>query len=388
MVQARETIFSLSDEFRIDLVRITPSPLTPGESADLVLEVQNLKDQAITNSYFELTPEYPISILTPRISFPVIDPRETKELHFKIAADSAAQAGSFKTTLVYNVASLDLSASAPINVTVTKSKTLITTQVQTEPERVAPGSSMKIRLTLKNTADSTLKDISVRIDFLNGSVPLAPLDSSSERIIKHLGVGEEAEVEFNSIASPNAKLDVYRVPIAIRFHDELGKQFISNDIIGIAVDTPPQYQLNLEQREVFTKGDKGKVSVTLSNTGVSEMKFITLSILEGDGYSVLSKNTAYIGNLESDDFETADFDVFVDQEDGVVPLTFLIQYKDVYSKEYGAKLTIPLKLYTEEQAKTFGLKQNSNGSYFAIGAIVLIIFGVIIYRKKKKMSIL
>src|SRR3989344_946549 len=91
LVNARETIFSLEKELRIDVVRIDPSPLVPGHSSDIVLEVQNLKDQPLTNMYFRLTPDFPLTVENPEVTFPIIQPRETKEEAFRVTADPASQ---------------------------------------------------------------------------------------------------------------------------------------------------------------------------------------------------------------------------------------------------------------------------------------------------------
>ena len=387
-VQARETVFSVQQELRIDLVRIDPSPLVPGGSSEVLLEVKNLKDVPFYNSRFSLTDEFPVYIDSDPVTIPVMQPGETKELRFRIHADPAAQEGSFKTTLQYDVKELKIVATARINVTVKKSKTLIATGVVTDPERGEPGSEMKVKLTLKNTADSDLKDVNVRLDFSNASLPFAPLAATSERVVKLLRVGEEQTVEFLLLVSPDAGLNVYRLPVSVRFFDDLGKEFTSQDVLGIVVDAVPEYSLALEQTDLFTSGERGKVAVTLSNVGVADMKFVALTLLEGEGYSILSKKNVYVGNLESDDFETEDFDVFIDGYKGVVPLKFLVQYKDVYNKDYGAEQVVPLKLYSDVEAKRLGLKSNGNAVWLVVGVILVLIGVVVVYRKRKKMPLL
>ena len=389
-VSARETIFSLEKELRIDVVRIDPSPLVPGHSSDIVLEVQNLKDQPLTNMYFRLTPDFPLTVENPEVTFPIIQPRETKEVAFRVTADPASQEGTYKLTLVHKVTSLDLSATAQLNVTVRKSTTLVGTSVETIPNRVEPGQEVTVRLTLRNTADSDLKDVSVKFDFANGSLPFVPVGSGGERVIKSLKAGEDEVVELRMLTSPTAAIDAYRFPVTIKFFDELGKQFSSSDVIGIVVDAVPKYNLGVEQRSVFTKSDQGRVSLGLSNTGSADMKFVTVTLLDDPAYTIVSKKNVYVGSIESDDSETVDFDVYINEvpENKVIPLKVRLQYSDAYNKEYGLEETIPMLMYTQGEAERLGLKEGASGTIFVVVIIILLVIGLIWWRKRKKMPVL
>ena len=390
LVNARATIFSLEKELRIDVVRIDPSPLVPGHSSDIILEVQNLKDQPLTNMDFRLTPDFPLTVENPTVTFPIIQPRESKEIRFKVTADPASQEGTYKLTLVHKVTSLDVSATAQLNVTVRRSTTLVSTTVETIPNRVEPGQEVIVRLTLRNTADSSLKDVSVRFDFANGSLPFVPVGSGGERVIKSLKAGEDEVVELRMLTSPTAAIDAYRFPVTIKFFDELGKQFSSSDVIGIVVDAVPKYNLGVEQRSVFTKSDQGRVSLGLSNTGSADMKFVTVTLLDDPAYTIVSKKNVYVGSIESDDSETVDFDVYINEvpENKVIPLKVRLQYRDAYNKEYGLEETIPMLMYTQGEAERLGLKEGASGTIFVVVIIILLVIGLIWWRKRKKMPVL
>ncbi len=386
-VQARETVYSLRDQFKIDLVRIDPSPLSPGSTSDLVLEVKNLKDQSIENTRFELTSEFPLQISTTILNFPVLQKGETKELLFKITAHPDAQDGSYKTTLHYYINDIAMTATVPINITVRRSKALLTTFVETFPSRVEPGKEISLKLKLRNTADTSLKDLTFRLELLNVSLPFIPVGATSERTIKVFGINEVQEVEFTLLVSPTAELTIYKLPLSIKFSDALGNQFTTQDIVGIIVDSAPEYSLTLDRSEVFNKGDKGKVSLAVSNIGNSEMKFISLTLLSSENYQILSKEKNYIGNLESNDFETADFDIYINKNLDSLPLKVLLEYKDVYNKYYRKEQEIQLPLYTKSDAVKFGLKTNNNALWMFFVVVVLLVFAIIIKKKyfpKKK----
>ena len=51
------------------------------------------------------------------------------------------------------------------------------------------------------------------------------------------------------------------------------------------------------------------MTIGLSNIGPSDIKFLILEIKSSDEYEILSNTKEYMGNLESDDFETSEFSI-------------------------------------------------------------------------------
>ena len=131
--------------------------------------------------------------------------------------------------------------------------------------------------------------------------------------------------------------------------------------------------LNLEDRDVYQKGQRGKVVISLSNIGASDINYVTLDLQSSESYESLSTSTVYIGNLESDDYETAQFDLYIKEYQPELPLSFKLYYKDNFNKEYQEDLTLPLKLFTAREAAMYGLsKKKSN--LLVIMIITIIIF--------------
>ena len=66
-----------------------------------------------------------------------------------------------------------------------------------------------------------------------------------------------------------------------------------------------------------------------------DIKFLNVKLDKAEGYKVLSPYEVYIGNIDSDDYETADFKINVDKaskEKVILPLT--IEYNDANNQEY------------------------------------------------------
>ena len=58
---AVETVFK-SDEVRIDLVKIDPSPIKPGETFDIWFDVTNIESYILRNLKLTISTKFPFSI--------------------------------------------------------------------------------------------------------------------------------------------------------------------------------------------------------------------------------------------------------------------------------------------------------------------------------------
>jgi len=61
------------------------------------------------------------------------------------------------------------------------------------------------------------------IDSYYNSIPLVPINSSSQKMIGYIGAGEEKEIVYQVRAMADAKAKVYKVPIRMTYHDSGGK---------------------------------------------------------------------------------------------------------------------------------------------------------------------
>ena len=114
--------------------------------------------------------------------------------------------------------------------------------------------------------------------------------------------------------------------------------------------TATEYFLNIESSDVFTKNKKGDLVISLSNIAPAEMRFVTMELKENDNYSVISTPKIYLGNIESDDEETAEFTIKTNKETGMVPLDVVLEYKDPYNKQFKAEEKVKYSLATIDSA--------------------------------------
>ena len=126
------------------------------------------------------------------------------------------------------------------------------------------------------------------------------------------------------------------------------------------------------------------MTVKIVNKGLPDMKFVNVKLGKSDKYRLISPAEVYIGNIDSDDYETADFRLYVEkasEKKVVLPLT--VEYKDANKKDYKDIVNLELPLYSSSEAKKLGLVQ-SNGKLNWIVLIVLAVAGFFGYRMWKK----
>ena len=128
------------------------------------------------------------------------------------------------------------------------------------------------------------------------------------------------------------------------------------------------------------EGQKGSVTLKIVNKGFADAKFFSVKVLP-DGLTLLSEDEVYIGEVASDDFETATFDVLFNKVNA--DLTAIVEYKDFDNKLVTETINLPVKVYSKEKALELGIIQPNRVPYY-IGGVVLLIILFIIYRSIKK----
>ena len=135
---------------------------------------------------------------------------------------------------------------------------------------------------------------------------------------------------------------------------------------------------------MLLKGQESKFSIKVTNKGLSNVKFLEIELQGGLYYTILSQKNVYIGDINSDDFDTAEFNVFFKENaPSSTNLPVIVRYKDGLNNEYEENFNLQATTYTTKQATELGLIAKSNTTtYIAAGIVIVVIY--FIYRKIKK----
>ncbi|MBU1203515.1 MAG: hypothetical protein KKG60_00415 [Nanoarchaeota archaeon] len=375
------------NNLKLTIQKYEPDPVESGGVFDLYLRAEALYSAPfkndIKNLKIELVENFPFSGYSTKVKeLGTLKEGNVIDFRYRIKVDAQAAEGYneiyFKyysgDTLMYTSPLLEIKI-APLDTS------LAVSEISTEPERIEQGVASKIGIKIKNTADSVMKDVKVKIEL--GSIAITTLNSVNEKKIRILEKGETSEVFFDVITDADADSGVYNIPLNLTYHDEEGNLINKNYEFGLLVGGEPEYLLNAEDSDGLVKGKSGKVVISLSNTGVGDIKFAIITLLGGKDYDVVSKDKVYLGNLESDDYETAEFTIYP-KKSGNIGLDVLIEYKDAFNKEINKVEKVGVMVYTKGQATKYGLMKKSGGVLTLVFYLVIILLVISGYRNWKK----
>ncbi|MBS3108484.1 hypothetical protein J4409_01300 [Candidatus Woesearchaeota archaeon] len=374
IIYAIESVIS-HEELRFDFKKTDPSPLGPGKIFDVYFDITNLQSYTIRNvqiNIVDLFPFYSLDENKTSILMDEIRPGEKKSIKYAVGINKDIDEGTYQLSLQYYSNRIGAIVSKDFNLDIKRVGVVVApTNIRLEPERIRPGGTAKLEVDIANTVSYTITDVAAEL-ILDGT-PFVTLGETSEKKIRQLAPNTKVTLDFNLILNPDAELKVYRVPLLITYFDNLGSKNVRNNTVGITVYAKPEYNVDLENSNIFTKGQSGEITISIANKGNSELKFLNIEILESDDYKIISNPDVYVGNLESDDFETATYKIYTETSKPA-KLRFKIGYKDTYNKDFSDDVEINLPLYSKWTAQNLGLVQRNMSWVYFIIAILVVLF--------------
>jgi hypothetical protein len=263
---------------------------------------------------------------------------------------------------------------------ISSASALTINSVLATPSQIAPGEVSIIELGVENNGENTISDVSVSLDLTN--VPFAPELSSSEFNFDEIKDGRIKYAIFKIRALNDATAGIYKIPVQVTYNEE-GEIKKMSSLIGLTINSPPILDASIEAG-LLLKGNEDKISVKVVNKGLSNVKFLEIEIKKASYYSITSPERVYIGDLDSNDFDSGDFTVyFKETAPPTVNVPVTLRYRDILNKEYEETFNLDAHVYSQEQAINLGLIKRNNTFVYVIVVIVLIVI-YIIYRRIRK----
>jgi len=244
------------------------------------------------------------------------------------------------------------------------------------PEKISPGENVQLRVTLENVGNDDIENVLVSLDL--SDVPFAPLRSSSEKIIDKIRDNDEETVLFELVALPDASSKIYKIPVRISYNSTL-----KSSLVSLEVSAKAKLDLILEESEVVKVNDKGAVTLKFINNGLTQIKFLKVTLQDSPYYEILSPRSLYIGEVDIDDFETEEFVIIPRTKNP--RLALILEYSDSNNNEIKETRSINVNVYTFEEAKHLGLV---NSGFSKLWLVVIVLLALIfisykIFRKRK-----
>jgi hypothetical protein len=242
---------------------------------------------------------------------------------------------------------------------------------------VYPGEEGKISIDIHNNDDFDIEFVSMELNL--EKVPFITI-GSSEKSIDEIDEDDKEKVTFTIKPSTEVIPGDYEIPYTIKYTN-VDTETIATKTgsFGLRVNAKTELAFSTESKNNVIN-QKGKITLKIVNKGLGEVKFISVQVFP-QGYDLLSPDTVYIGNIASDDSDTASFDVFFNTLSPSVSAK--VTYKDLDNKDQSKTVILPIGVYTEEKALELGIIHKSN-TMFYVGIIVVLLIIWFIYRKIKK----
>jgi len=183
---------------------------------------------------------------------------------------------------------------------------LTISSVSSSPSEIAPGQRASISFNLENNFEDGATDISVKLNL--DSLPIAPYGSGAERTIDRIKTEKSKGVEFEVSVSSTAQSQTYKIPVSISYKSN-NQALTKTDFISLIVRSKPQ--IIALSSDILIKGRENTLNVKVINNGLENVKFLNVKMLPVSGIRMTSSNEAYIGDLNSDDSDTAEFKFFI-----------------------------------------------------------------------------
>ena len=379
-------------KLKATLLSQSPDPVEPGQIVTVKFKIENEGTQTDDNVYVKLIPNYPFEIYGDSSNKNIgklkalTTGADAVIVEFKLRVDDGAIEGESNLELELNYGKGGIKYSEgefKIDIQ-THDAVLDITSVEIDQEKIIPGETAKVSVMIKNLADSLLKDIRFKLDFNDDSLPLAPYKSSSERRVAQLNSNFQDTLNFQLIADPEAKSGLYKVPLEITYRDEKGKNYSISDILAVTIGDIPKVSPFIKRSTVLQSQKEGKITISMANSGITDVKFLELFILPSDDYQLISTSDYfYIGDIDSDDTESEEINIYVNKGVEKLNLPVRLKYRDANNKDFQQAFDLEMNLYSEKNLKKFGIIQKSNTGVYLI-ILILIAGGYYWYRKNKK----
>jgi hypothetical protein len=362
--------------FRVTILKYEPTPVQPGEVAEAWIQVTNtgrVASKPVTILIDDSYPFTPISEADKRIALGPIAAASSYVTRVKLAVDSAAVDGMYSfpvrtTTDGSTVLTTDVSLEVRAG-----SSTISVLSAQTEPEYVVPGAPASLLVTVRNARASTLRDLTLALDLTN--TDLATVGTTNRQILSTLDGGETATFRFELIANPEKQSGITTVPLTFTFANTEGKTITQSEKAGIIVHALPAVSVIVDRVTPLANSKDVTALVRVVNKGLSQIKFAEVTLENGDGYALSTgRRVAYVGNIDSDDFQTAEFVLTPRAAQGTLRGT--LTYSDA--------LNMPRTLAVEAPV-TFPISGRGGAKPLVwVVLVVLVIGGVIFWRRRAK----
>jgi hypothetical protein len=387
--------FSIGGAFAVAGLNIVlsnqnPDPVSPGNFVELNVKVSNtgssdIRDAKVVfveNDNFKIA-EGKSNILEVGIlpSFSALSERGSVTAKFLVEVSENTPFGLNPVEIMVDSSNGLFTKEISINV---RDKSPILNINNVVSNEVEAGDINQLSFEIENINGVALRNFIISLKLNEVTDQILTINSdTSQKVISSIRAGESKKLEFEVLVSPEAVSDSYLLPVEITFEDSLGNSHLSSFFLSVLVYSKPDLSLKIDSQDSFELG-MNRISFAISNPGTSSVKGTEIEILDSQTYEVLDGGYTYIGDLNPDDFQTNQLQIYLKEEG---PIMAKLSYSDSFNNKEERIVEMPVKTFNSEELERYGL--SVNGSIFSGFTGILIVLVVLVavvffYNRRKK----
>ncbi|MFB6144735.1 MAG: COG1361 S-layer family protein [Candidatus Nanohaloarchaea archaeon] len=350
------------------LVKTEPTPLKTSEYADVWIEFTNKGGSTAQDLKVSYRPSYPFSVDPGEKTswdFGKVLPGEEYQVHLKVKVDENAVQGTNRLRFAISTGGVTVVEEVPVEVR--SDNNILSVQQVSFPEKVSPGSSHMMGVELENLADSTLKNVQVSLDL--SQTPIAA--ETTTATVTSIKPGGGANVSFRLAVDGEAENGVHRIPITLSYENEAGTEFTRKTTTGVRIGGEPMLEAGVNDAGILEPGKASTVTFRIVNRGYGTANFVQFSLGETDNFKLASNEKVYIGNMESDDYQTAEYTLTPTADPGTYTLPVKLSYRGSNGEIKTVERNVTLEVYSAAEAR----KLKGGGSNPLIFIVILLALG-------------
>lgn len=356
-----------------------PEPLQAGEYADIWIRATNTGNAVAEKPVFKLQESFPFS-LTGRTEWRVdggLNPGDTYTIRAQVKVSENAVFGKNDLEILKSTNGGKTTVTDEVSLEVRADDRSLFVSDLGFSERVEPGSSAEMTLTLENQAESLFRNIDVSLD--TSGIPVATRETSRKRV-SSIESGSSENVPFTLDVDGDADNQLHNLPIKIKYQDQAGNELEMTETTGVNIGGYPNLDVAIEESDIRGPG-KGKVTFRVINKGEGRARFTEIKLEETEQFEILSEESIYLGSMIADDFQTAEYEVYVNATDEI-ELPVSLSYRDG-DGDQNEQFDITRELYSKSELRRYGLA-DSGGSIVPVLMLMVLIGGGLYYWRRRK----
>jgi hypothetical protein len=191
-----------------------------------------------------------------------------------------------------------------------------------------------------------------------------------------MGPGEQFLLQYNLLVDKNALEGTYTQYLKLCFDSNCTSFAKTSFDISVQPGGTPNIEAGIDSADTFSGGMTGIVTFHIINRGLLDTKFMVTELKQANEFDLISPPRTYIGELKSDDSQTAEYKIYIKEgiaanETTTVKMPLLVEYSDANDKEYSQVYHVPLTVYSKGDLTKLNLVPNQNAMYRQILFIIV-----------------